>query len=914
MFWMENPGNSSAIGALLDSQNVTLADLLNQDDILHECKTQNKKLIEFLERPSTIEELIHLIVSEPTNTDDPANSYRHSTLACEIIASGMLGLIENLSDNPELLKKLYSFLDSKPPLNPLLASFFAKTIQVLLSRHCGQDWYSFQVICYRVLEFFKTTDFLPKLLDHLGTSAILDTLECITRVEGEQMKKDLLEWLDSQFLIEQLISIICGKHKTYQNVGVNPSEVSENAPSEVSLKPVDIVDSTGDSDLPKDKPKPAEETAVPEVKEAEIKIVDAVSAPKKELTPLENRLLMGQSANAAQLICSIIVNGRDPNGESSISIVDPLLEKCKLASTADLLLSSMFSCPLETRQIALINGVQVLLMLLNDVPGPIKAPSVDQVEINQIAEIILPYLPKFKEEILETPPKYKYGYSNAIEKPVGVGRLTVVRLIEVLVHLDNPAVALAIVQNDIVPVLFDMFVEYKWNSFLHVFVESIVTKMSTAPMQKAIYGKHLFIDCQLMDKVVAAWEENDVSQKVRKPRHGYMGHLINIANSLQEYIKQYPEIIEDVSIETKDRWNEMVSDKLDKVNVVQKLFLGGCHPSLAINSAQHQQHPIQLYATEANENYYIADEYDNEPAYNEESNNAEQLFISMCESITSSPMDRQEMMNDNVMNFLMRDLSNSLDKELCDTEYEEDSTPNKSIDQKILGLASKLSGCEAAQNHSFDKWLPSDSRTDWDSEDVDITPTDVLSSMTVNSSSPWGTGNSLNDDQVGWADFSKLENAFNCDQYATFSDLTFAQGIANQNDLFGNQPISNVMNFNNPLMMNERLIGDGEVSFANAQSSESSATSSEPTITQLCTVPAEDIRIVEAAISATSEAVPVLNSNVTDLSAELEKISLNAGQEKTSDGVSVVSSSDIKSMTAHNETEVCDQIETVVNK
>lgn len=69
--------------------------------------------------------------------------------------------------------------------------------------------------------------------------------------------------------------------------------------------------------------------------------------------------------------------------------------------------------------------------------------------------------------------------------------MTVVRLIEVLVHLDNPAVALAIVQNDIVPVLFDMFVEYKWNSFLHVFVESIVTKMSTAPMQKAIYGKHV---------------------------------------------------------------------------------------------------------------------------------------------------------------------------------------------------------------------------------------------------------------------------------------------------------------------------------------------------------------------------------------------------------------------------------------
>lgn len=48
---------------------------------------------------------------------------------------------------------------------------------------------------------------------------------------------------------------------------------------------------------------------------------------------------------------------------------DPLLEKCKDSSIVTLLLTSIVSSPPKTKQIAIINGIQVLLVLLNNVPG-----------------------------------------------------------------------------------------------------------------------------------------------------------------------------------------------------------------------------------------------------------------------------------------------------------------------------------------------------------------------------------------------------------------------------------------------------------------------------------------------------------------------------------------------------------------
>ena len=46
MFWKFHSGAVSQVDTLLDKEGVTLQEVLEQEDIIQECKSQNKKLVE----------------------------------------------------------------------------------------------------------------------------------------------------------------------------------------------------------------------------------------------------------------------------------------------------------------------------------------------------------------------------------------------------------------------------------------------------------------------------------------------------------------------------------------------------------------------------------------------------------------------------------------------------------------------------------------------------------------------------------------------------------------------------------------------------------------------------------------------------------------------------------------------------
>merc|ERR1711974_450454 len=70
--------NTSQIDSLLENASPTdpvlLEELLSQEDILQECKNQNKKLVEFLCNSEVLSELIRLIITEPPPASPPTSS------------------------------------------------------------------------------------------------------------------------------------------------------------------------------------------------------------------------------------------------------------------------------------------------------------------------------------------------------------------------------------------------------------------------------------------------------------------------------------------------------------------------------------------------------------------------------------------------------------------------------------------------------------------------------------------------------------------------------------------------------------------------------------------------------------------------------------------------------------------------
>lgn len=65
MFWKFDLHTTSHIDQLLDREDVTLRELMEEDDVLQECKAQNRRLLLFLSQDHCMQELVGLITTEP---------------------------------------------------------------------------------------------------------------------------------------------------------------------------------------------------------------------------------------------------------------------------------------------------------------------------------------------------------------------------------------------------------------------------------------------------------------------------------------------------------------------------------------------------------------------------------------------------------------------------------------------------------------------------------------------------------------------------------------------------------------------------------------------------------------------------------------------------------------------------------
>ncbi|XP_035003329.1 serine/threonine-protein phosphatase 6 regulatory subunit 2a isoform X3 [Hippoglossus stenolepis] len=532
MFWKFDLHTTSHIDQLLDREDVTLRELMEEDDVLQECKAQNRRLLLFLCQDHCMQELVSLITTEPPADLEERSRFKFPNIACELLTSDVSIINDKLGGEESLLEILYHFLEQDPPLNPLLASFFSKTIGNLIARKTEQ-----------VITFLKKKEgFIGLVLKHIDASAMMDLLlRLISCVEPAPLRQEVLHWLNEENLVQRLTELIhTGKDEERQ--------------SNASQTLCDIIRLSRDqANQMQDGMETDPLLAVLESQESvagllknlfegERSEASIVNGTQVLLTLLETRRsgleglmdLYSQGYERSYTVNSSILNAIEPHLKDFQQLLLDPPKKSAILTTVGLL-----EQPLGNARLHVARLVAALLQT--------NSPSMCQELCNLTTMDLL--LDLF----------FKYSWNNFLHFQV---ELCVAAILN---HPSSEERHVPGLQNhDGSPAV----------SNLEEQGEAVETGRTVDP-QTSIHNAlvaHLFQKCRLVQRILDAWEENDRIQAEGGTRRGNMGHLTRIANMVVQNLEkgsvqvQITDLIKELPEDCRGRWESFVDETLRETN------------------------------------------------------------------------------------------------------------------------------------------------------------------------------------------------------------------------------------------------------------------------------------------------------------------------------------------------------------
>lgn len=216
MFW-RSAGFSqpSPIEGILERDEFSLEEILDEDDVIQECKSLNTRLIVFLREKQIVEKLIRYLVEPPPEDADVKRRYKYPYYACEIFTCEIDGIFTTVFENPELLDLLFSLLERPSPLPPVLAGYFAKVVSSLLTRRTAD--------CMLFLQ--DRQHLFDHLVKHLGTTSVAEVVMQLVGADEQILTfhADSLQWLGDTQLLELILESLAAEHSSA--VHANAAEV-----------------------------------------------------------------------------------------------------------------------------------------------------------------------------------------------------------------------------------------------------------------------------------------------------------------------------------------------------------------------------------------------------------------------------------------------------------------------------------------------------------------------------------------------------------------------------------------------------------------------------------------------------------------------------------------------------------------
>ncbi|XP_020036868.2 serine/threonine-protein phosphatase 6 regulatory subunit 2 isoform X2 [Castor canadensis] len=529
MFWKFDLNTTSHVDKLLDKEHVTLQELMDEDDILQECKAQNQKLLDFLCRQQCMEELVNLITQDPPLDMEEKVRFKYPNTACELLTCDVPQISDRLGGDESLLNLLYDFLDQEPPLNPLLASFFSKTIGNLIARKTEQ-----------VIMFLKKKDkFISLVLKHMGTSALMDLLlRLVSCVEPAGLRQEVLHWLNEEKIIQRLVELIhpsqdedrqsnasqalCDIVRLGRDQGSQLQETLEQDPLLTALESQDCVEQLLKNMFYEDQ---TESCLV-----SGTQVLLALLEPRRAGTEgLVDSFSQGLERSYA--VRSSVLHGIEPwLKDFHQLLLNPPKKKAILTTIG------VLEEPLGN---ARLHGARLMAALLHT-----NTPSINQ-ELCRLNTMDL-LLDLF----------FKYTWNNFLHFQVELC------IAAILSHSAPEERAEASGSESRVE---PMHGSRNGNG-------KVETPQPVASLPENMMVTHLFQKCCLVQRILEAWEANDHTQAAGGMRRGNMGHLTRIANAVVQNLERGPvqthisEVIRGLPADCRGRWESFVEETLTETN------------------------------------------------------------------------------------------------------------------------------------------------------------------------------------------------------------------------------------------------------------------------------------------------------------------------------------------------------------
>ncbi|KAG6436154.1 hypothetical protein SASPL_101038 [Salvia splendens] len=94
---------SSPVESVLDKENFTLEELLDEEEIIQECKALNSRVISFLRDRAQVEQLVRYIVEEPPEDTDSKRTFKFPFVPCEIFTCEIDVILKTLVEEEEVV-------------------------------------------------------------------------------------------------------------------------------------------------------------------------------------------------------------------------------------------------------------------------------------------------------------------------------------------------------------------------------------------------------------------------------------------------------------------------------------------------------------------------------------------------------------------------------------------------------------------------------------------------------------------------------------------------------------------------------------------------------------------------------------------------------------------------------------------